>query len=291
MDLSKFVINIAGNAINSNEKLRNEAAKTFDKVFYNKIVKNENSMYSENARLIQYDGVKSIYKGIIRNMNKGYISKDFTKKVMKPLIDCFIPSKEMKQTINEFKNKHGFSPSTFIVISPTKKCNLKCVGCYASCDNNHETLDYKTVSEIIRQCHDELGIRFFVISGGEPFEYKSEGKTILDLPKEHPDCLFLMYTNGTMISKEIAKQLATLGNLTPAISVEGYEKETDDRRGKGIYKVLLNAMSNLREAGVPFGVSVTATSKNAELLMTDEFYDKYFESLGATYMWMFQFCP
>jgi MoaA/NifB/PqqE/SkfB family radical SAM enzyme len=36
---------------------------------------------------------------------------------------------------------------------------------------------------------------------------------------------FLFFTNGTLITKEVAEKLAQLGNVTPAISVEGFEKE------------------------------------------------------------------
>ena len=50
-------------------------------------------------------------------------------------------------------------------------------------------------------------------------------------------------------------------------------------------------MENLRNNGVPFGVSVTATRNNTNILLTDDFYKFYFEELGATYMWMFQYMP
>jgi len=102
---------------------------------------------------------------------------------------------------------------------------------------------------------------------------------------------FLFYTNGTLITKDVAKRLAELGNVTPAISIEGYEKETDERRGAGVYKRILESMKNLREVGVPFGVSITATSMNFDILMEDKFYDFAFKELGAIYMWMFQLMP
>jgi len=102
---------------------------------------------------------------------------------------------------------------------------------------------------------------------------------------------FLVYTNGTLITPSIAQRLAELGNVTPAISVEGFEQETDERRGKGVYSKIMKAMENLRKAGVPFGISVTATSKNYELLLTEKFYDYYFEELGVSYMWQFQLMP
>ncbi len=121
--------------------------------------------------------------------------------------------------------------------------------------------------------------------------YKSEGKTLLDIFQKYNDMFFLVYTNGTLIDEETAAELAKSANVTPAISVEGFEKETDQRRGAGTHKKILEAFERLRQAGVPFGISVTATSKNVDLLLEDEFYDFYFSGQGACYMWEFQLMP
>ena len=85
--------------------------------------------------------------------------------------------------------------------------------------------------------------------------------------------------------------MAEVGNITPAISVEGFEKETDDRRGKGVHKKILMAFENLRNQGVPFGISITAMKNNAEFVISDEFMDFYFEQQGAIYGWIFQYMP
>ncbi len=130
----------------------------------------------------------------------------------------------------------------------------------------------------------KMGGRFITISGGEPFVYKSEGKTLLDIYKKYDDMVFLVYTNGIVINEEVAQRLAESANVTPSISVEGFEEETDQRRGAGTFKKNLRAFEHLREVGVPFGISVTATSKNIDVLLGDEFYDFYFEEQGASYM-------
>jgi MoaA/NifB/PqqE/SkfB family radical SAM enzyme len=56
---------------------------------------------------------------------------------------------------------------------------------------------------------------------------------ILTLCRRHQDCGFMMFTNGTLIDEAFADQMLEVGNLMPAISVEGYEAETDFRRGAG----------------------------------------------------------
>jgi len=53
----------------------------------------------------------------------------------------------------------------------------------------------------------------------------------------------------------------------------------------------LAAMARLRQAGVPFGVSLTATRHNAEEILSDEFIDFCFEEQGALYGWLFHYMP
>jgi MoaA/NifB/PqqE/SkfB family radical SAM enzyme len=102
---------------------------------------------------------------------------------------------------------------------------------------------------------------------------------------------FLVYTNGTLINRPVARELAACANVTPAISVEGLAPETNARRGPGTFGKILAAIDCLKTVGVPFGISVTATSNNVDLLLREEFYDYYFQQVGAAYMWQFQFMP
>jgi MoaA/NifB/PqqE/SkfB family radical SAM enzyme len=135
------------------------------------------------------------------------------------------------------------------------------------------------------------GAAFVVISGGEPFLYRSEDKDLLDMAEAHPNLYFLVYTNGTQITREVAQRLGRLANLTPAISVEGRAPTTEERRGSGVFNQILSAFANLREFGVPFGISMTATRQNCDELLSDEVVDFYFEEQGALYGWIFQYMP
>lgn len=76
----------------------------------------------------------------------------------------------------------------------------------------------------------EIEAYLYTTSGGEPFI----GLDLLDLYAKHNDCEFLVYTNGTLIDDSLAERLAELGNVGPAISVEGFEEETDGRRGNAL---------------------------------------------------------
>jgi MoaA/NifB/PqqE/SkfB family radical SAM enzyme len=133
----------------------------------------------------------------------------------------------------------------------------------------------------------ENGSHFVVISGGEPYLLKDQ---LLRLFEKHNDILFLTYTNSSLLDDETVKELGRLGNVTPAISVEGYEAETDARRGKGVHQQVLEAMERLKREGIIFGISVTYTSQNIDTITTDEFVQYYLDR-GAFFAWYFMFMP
>ena len=197
-----------------------------------------------------------------------------------------------RRNVVPFQQRHGFEPPAFLVISPTQRCNLYCAGCYAaSSSKDTATLEYETFARILRDKRDDWGSHFTVISGGEPFMYKSQGKTLFDVLEEFRDNYFLIYTNGTLINERVAERLAELGNVCPSISVEGFERETDARRGAGVFRQIERAMDALRKAGVPFGISMTATRDNADVLLSEGIISHYFDEKGAVLAWLFHYMP
>jgi len=181
--------------------------------------------------------------------------------------------------------EEGWLPPAFGVISPSMRCNLRCEGCYAFEYKRDGELSTEEFDSAIRQCKD-LGIFFFTISGGEPFVRED----LLDMFERHNDAYFQVYTNGTMIDDEVADRLLDLGNVSPAISVEGFRAETEARRGDGVYERILAAMARLRERGILFGFSATVTKHNHDVLSSDEFFDFYIEK-GTQFGWLFQYVP
>ncbi len=239
---------------------------------------------------------KSAVQFIINRANQGkpvlYLFKDILSKLNpncrnKLAENLFINSLLLgAKTRERFKKIHDYKPPYMLVISPTMKCNLKCVGCYAGEYKQKQNLDFETVDKILTEAKEKLGMYFITISGGEPFIWPH----LFEILKKHNDMYFQIYTNGTLITKEIAKKLAEVGNASCAISVEGYEKETDERRSMGVYNKVLGAMENLKEEGVLFGFSATPTKYNSELLCSDEFVD-YYINKGCSFGWYFQYIP
>jgi MoaA/NifB/PqqE/SkfB family radical SAM enzyme len=175
---------------------------------------------------------------------------------------------------------------SLVVISPTMRCNLKCTGCYSGLYTKDGELSKAELERILDECR-RLGVYFVVISGGEPYVLKD---TLLSLFKKYNDMFFLTYTNGTMLDEPTVKALARLGNVAPAISVEGYREHTDGRRSAGVYEKVLRAMELLKRYGVLFGMSVTYTRENIEVITRDEFIQYYLER-GIIFAWYFMFMP
>lgn len=186
----------------------------------------------------------------------------------------------------EFAAKQGFHPPFTLLISPTMRCNLKCKGCYAGRYDHSEGLPYEELDRILSEAR-EMGILFITFSGGEPLTRK---KDLLPLIKKYNDMFFMFYTNGVLIDDTTADQLCELGNAGAVMSLEGFEKATDERRGQGVYRSVMDAMDRLRKRGVPFGSSLTVTRHNVEELTSDELFD-HLHKMGVMVVWYFLFMP
>ncbi len=296
-------------------------ARKFLNILFQKI-KREIFLIASLRRLLFYFLEKKLYRDIVEKRDPNWVSYDFPRKARE---DNFCVTRALARTVDRalsrklisertfrrtcdfvaahlpkgkespkssFFKKYGMRPPALLALSPTKFCNLKCRGCYSdSSGQNRQKLPFEIISRIVKEQKQLWGSHLTVITGGEPFLYNDSGKTILDLAAEHPDTFFLVFTNGTLIDERMAGGLASLGNITPAISVEGFEKETDERRGSGIHRKIIRAFDCLKKFGVLFGISVTPTRKNAELITNDEFIDFYFEKCGVSCAWIFQYLP
>jgi MoaA/NifB/PqqE/SkfB family radical SAM enzyme len=175
---------------------------------------------------------------------------------------------------------------SLVVISPTMRCNLRCTGCYSGLYRKDGELSEGEIDAILAECRS-LGIYFVVISGGEPYLLK---QTWLRLFRKYSDMYFLTYTNGTLLDEPTVRKLARLGNVAPALSVEGYQEHTDRRRGPGVYRQVEQAMARLKRHGVIFGISVTYTRENLQVITHDRFV-QHFIHRGAIFAWYFMFMP
>jgi MoaA/NifB/PqqE/SkfB family radical SAM enzyme len=191
----------------------------------------------------------------------------------------------LNQKHRQKEGKKGIVTPTTVLISPTMRCNLKCVGCYAGKYSKKDDLPFEVVDRVMKEAKD-MKIGFFTILGGEPFIRKD----LFKLFEKYNDYYFQVYTNGTLMTESMCKKLKELGNVFPQISIEGFEKHTDLRRGKGVFKKLMKAMALLRKYKIPFGYSVCVTRKNVKEVFSDKFVD-FMIKQGAILGWHFLYMP
>ena len=182
--------------------------------------------------------------------------------------------------------EHGCNVPWAILMDPTSACNLHCTGCWAAEYGHKLNMSYETLDSIIRQ-GKELGTFLYIYSGGEPMVRKAD---ILKLCQAHPDCMFLAFTNGTLIDEDFADGMLRVKNFIPAISIEGFEEATDSRRGQGTYQAVVKAMKLLQSKKLPFGVSLCYTSQNIDSLSSEAFIDSLIAD-GAKFAWFFHYMP
>jgi Fe-coproporphyrin III synthase len=151
-----------------------------------------------------------------------------------------------------------------VVWNMTRRCNLKCVHCYArsediSYDNelNHE--------QCITMIDDlaEFGVPVLLFSGGEPtvhprlVEYAQYAVS--------KGMRAVISTNGTLITKEKAKILKEIGLSYVGISLDGLEETHDKFRGvKGSYKKVMAAIENCQQVGIKVGLRFTINKRNVK---------------------------
>lgn len=206
----------------------------------------------------------------------------------KAFIENFLMNAVFEGSKKRYRHVNGkreiLAPFT-ILISPTMRCNLRCTGCYASDYTRKDDLDIHVIDRIISE-GKEMGTYFYTILGGEPF-LRSE---LFDIYRKHNDAVFQVFTNGYLLSEKNCDTIAELGNVAPMISIEGFEKETDMRRGKGTFEKALLAMKRLKERKVFFGASVVPTRYNIETVASERFIDFLIEN-GAFVLWYFIYMP
>ena len=186
----------------------------------------------------------------------------------------------------KFRKKEKCSIPWAILMDPTSACNLKCVGCWAADYGNKLNMSVEELDKIINQGKD-MGVFMYIYSGGEPLVRKMD---IIKLCEKHPDCQFLAFTNGTLIDEAFANEMLRVKNFVPAISVEGFEEETDFRRGKGTYQAVIKAMEILRRKKLVFGISCCYTSKNFDTIGSEAYFDSMI-GMGAKFAWLFTYMP
>lgn len=178
-------LTLANNVL-ANDAIRRLALKAGEKKIYHNLVEKNNSASPIRSQEDKYYILRNMLHSINRALENKRVSPSVRRGLIKILVGKVLL--ESNATIRAFKEAHGFSAPGFLLISPTKQCNLRCTGCYASSSSaNAEKLDYDMVDRILTEKKELWGSHFTVISGGEPLMWRSDGKDLIDMAARHSD--------------------------------------------------------------------------------------------------------
>lgn len=164
--------------------------------------------------------------------------------------------------------KEGLHVPPVMILSVTDHCNLHCKGCYSQ--GLHREAKAEMSADRLEALFEEaeaLGTAIILLAGGEPLLKPG----LLEITKKYPRIIFPLLTNGTLLDDPIVTRIKEQRNVIPMLSIEGFEGDTDLRRGAGTYARVDKAIDKLRKAGVFFGVSITVTRSNFATVTADGF--------------------
>ncbi|CCO25199.1 12,18-didecarboxysiroheme deacetylase [Maridesulfovibrio hydrothermalis] len=149
-----------------------------------------------------------------------------------------------------------------VVWNMTRRCNLKCVHCYAQAvdpDGKDEisTEQGKSIIDDLSQ----FGAPVMLFSGGEPLVRKD----LVELASyaTSKNMRAVISTNGTLITKEKARELKGVGLSYVGISLDGGEETHDKFRGvPGSFKRAIEGVENCKAEGLKVGLRFTLNKRN-----------------------------
>jgi MoaA/NifB/PqqE/SkfB family radical SAM enzyme len=176
--------------------------------------------------------------------------------------------------------KRGEYFPPFLFISVISSCQLRCQGCWVDVEAPSQKISLEDMNKLLNDAKAH-GNSYFGILGGEPFLHPQ----LLDIFAAHPDCYFQVFTNGQLITNEVARELRKLGNVTPLISIEGTEVVSDERRGRlRVLSKSLEGIENCRRNKLITGVATSVCQSNIEELV-DEGWLRRLIAMGVHYAW------
>jgi radical SAM protein with 4Fe4S-binding SPASM domain len=149
-----------------------------------------------------------------------------------------------------------------VVWNCTRKCNLACIHCYSN-SANKEYEGELTTEEAKKMILDleEFKVPVLLFSGGEPF-IRPDLFQLNDFARKH-NLRSVISTNGTLITKEVARRIKDSNFDYIGISLDGIGQRNDKFRGKkGAFDMALAGIRNLVEVKQKVGLRFTITAHN-----------------------------
>jgi hypothetical protein len=175
----------------SNGTVRYAIMRAAEARVYERFVKNKK--FPKRVQEDKFYLARSLLYAAGNALKRGSIAPSVQEALIKNLVGKIILGTERVR--QRYKDRYGFAPPSFLTISPTKSCNLRCTGCYATSSGScTETLPYRIVSRIIFEKTKMWGSHFTVSGGRE-----DSGYFYINWDGEVTPCVFVPYSGCNII--------------------------------------------------------------------------------------------
>ena len=151
-----------------------------------------------------------------------------------------------------------------VVWNVTRRCNLKCVHCYAHATGEAAQDELSTEEgKVLLDDLAQFGCPVVLFSGGEPL-VRQDLVELADYAVKL-GMRAVISTNGTLITRSVAQALKDVGLSYVGISLDGMKKVNDKFRGvKGSFDRAMAGIKHCQQAGIKVGLRFTINRMNAD---------------------------
>ena len=167
-----------------------------------------------------------------------------------------------------------------VFMDPSSSGGLLCAGSPGVLPEREYRLTEETMESVVRQGKG-LGIYIYAFTGREPLHC---AQSLIRICEAHPDCLFLIFTDGILIDWLLAEKMRRAGNVIPVVRFCGGEEETDRRHGAGTYRRVRQALEILRGKELFFGISCKLAENTLLYGTSSDFYEDLIRQ-GVCFLW------
>jgi 12,18-didecarboxysiroheme deacetylase len=150
-----------------------------------------------------------------------------------------------------------------VVWNVTRRCNLKCVHCYAHATGEAAKDELSTEEgKVLLDDLANFGCPVVLFSGGEPL-VRQDLVELADYAVKL-GMRAVISTNGTLITRSVAQALKDVGLSYVGISLDGMKEVNDKFRGvKGSFNRAMTGIEHCQQAGIKVGLRFTINRMNA----------------------------
>ena len=183
------------------------------------------------------------------------------------------------ETLAEYHEKLRKEPKLRqLFFELTLKCNEHCFHCGSGCAAEMpDGLPVEEYKAILREVKEHYGTDALIaLTGGEPLLYAD----FFELTAYIKELGFHwgMTSNGTLITKEVAKKLHETGMRGISLSIDGLPETHDRYRSyPGGYKKAMEGIQNLIDEGVPGPIMVTTVVNHENISELNALFDVFMD--------------